>query len=266
MTETRHDADQELVRVSLDGAVATIELTRPPVNAICAAMHDQLISAAAHVQSSGARAVVLRGSQKSFAAGADIAEMAGLDAAGIAAFAERLGAAVDAIAAIEVPVIAAITGYALGGGLELALAADFRVVGASARLGLPEVTLGVIPGAGGTQRLSRLIGPSAAKDLIFSGRSLRGEEAVAAGLANRAVDDGEVFPVATDWAKKLAAGATVALAAAKRAVDEGLPLALADGLRLERDLFVGLFGTEDQRHGMESFLADGPGKATFRGR
>jgi len=167
---------------------------------------------------------------------------------------------------IPKPVIAAITGYALGGGYELALCADFRVLGTNARIGQPEILLGIIPGAGGTQRLARLVGPARAKDLVFTGRHVGAEEALAIGLVDAVVPDDEVYSTAVAMAKKFAAGPPLALAAAKRAIDEGLDLTLPEGLALETSLFAELFDTEDQRNGMRSFIENGPGKATFTGR
>jgi enoyl-CoA hydratase/carnithine racemase len=180
--------------------------------------------------------------------------------------AERLQAAMGLIAGLGKPVIAAITGYALGGGLELALAADFRVAGENARLGQPEILLGVIPGAGGTQRLPRLVGPARAKDLIFTGRMVRAAQAHDIGLVDAVVPDASVYEAALDMARKYAAGPALALRAAKQAIDHGLDVDLATGLELERVQFAALFATEDQRAGMRSFLESGPGKATFTGR
>ena len=162
--------------------------------------------------------------------------------------------------------VAAITGYALGGGLELALAADFRVAGAGARLGQPEILLGVIPGAGGTQRLPRLVGPARAKDIVFTGRMLAAAEALQIGLVDRVVPDAEVYPAALDLVQRYANGPALALRAAKRAIDYGLGVDLATGLEIERVQFAALFGTQDQRTGMRSFLEHGPGQATFTGR
>jgi enoyl-CoA hydratase/carnithine racemase len=170
------------------------------------------------------------------------------------------------LAGLGKPVVAAITGYALGGGLEVALAADFRVAGESARLGQPEILLGVIPGAGGTQRLPRLIGPARAKDLVFSGRMVGAAEALEIGLVDQVVPDSGVYQAAVDMVKRYAAGPALALRAAKQAIDAGLGVDLATGLELERVQFAALFGTEDQRAGMRSFLENGPGKATFTGR
>jgi enoyl-CoA hydratase len=146
------------------------------------------------------------------------------------------------------------------------LACDFRVCAEDARFGLPEVLLGVIPGGGGTQRLPRLIGSSRAKELIFTGRQVQAEEAVAIGLANRVVPPDDVLEAALDWAAELARGPVVAHALAKSAVDRGSEGTLADGLDLEREAFVAVAGTEDAARGVRSFAENGPGKATFVGR
>ena len=162
--------------------------------------------------------------------------------------------------------IAAVTGYALGGGCELALCADLRIAGERAKLGQPEVLLGVIPGLGGSQRLPRLIGPSRAKDLILTGRFVGAEEALSLGMVNRVVADDAVYAEALALAAQLAGGAPLALAAAKRAIDNGLQADVITGCEIERLEFAGLFATDDRTIGMASFLADGPGKATFTGR
>jgi enoyl-CoA hydratase/carnithine racemase len=256
----------ELIRVEKHDAVAVLRLDRPPVNAINLAMHGPLFEAATTVSNDLAvRAVVLYGGERAFAAGADIKEMAGQSAAEIAAYGRALIEAIDAVARIRQPVIAAITGYALGGGCELALAADFRVIAEDARIGLPEITLGVIPGGGGTQRLPRLIGVTRAKELIYGGKPVRGAEAVTMGLASRAVPGADVFDSAMTWARELAAGPTVALAAAKYAIDAGTEVDLASGLRLEAQVFAALFASADQKAGMSSFVENGPGKAVFTG-
>jgi len=257
----------DLVRLERDGAVGIIRLDRPPVNAINAVIHRELLEVAGQVAGDPEiRAVLLYGGDRAFAAGADIKELLDRTPGEIAVSGRALTNAVTAVARLTQPVIAAITGYALGGGLELALAADFRIVAEDALLGLPEVTLGVIPGAGGTQRLPRLIGVTKAKELIFSGRPVSGPEAVSIGLASRAVPADQVFSEALAMAGRLAAGATAAIAAAKRAIDDGLDGSLSAGLELEAQKFAELFGTEDQKTGMASFLREGPGKATFVGR
>jgi len=257
----------ELVQVETEQAVATIRLNRPPMNALGTDLQADLADAAAAVTTDPAvRAVVLYGGEKLFAAGADIKEMSETDYAGMTEVSVRLQAALNSIAAIRKPVIAAVTGYALGGGLELALCADFRVLGEGARVGQPEILLGLIPGAGGTQRLPRLIGPARAKDLIFSGRFVSAAEALSIGLADKVVPDDQVYSAALEMAGKYAAGPAIAIAAAKQAIDRGLDTDLTTGLDLERALFTGLFATEDARGGLRSFLENGPGKATFSGR
>src|SRR5690348_16460467 len=237
------------------------------MNAINEQLHREVRAAAQEAaRRAEVRAVVLYGGERVFAAGADIKAMSELTGSGMVACGRELTASFTEVARIPKPVIATITGYALGGGYELALCADFRVIGADARIGQPEILLGVIPGAGGTQRLARLVGPARAKDLVFSGRHVGAEEALDMGLVDAVVPDEEVHSTAMAMARKFAAGPPLALAAAKRAVDEGLDVPLARGLALETELFAGLFGTEDQKTGMRSFLEQGPGKAQFSGR
>ena len=257
----------EFVRVERDEAIATIRLDRPPMNALNAQVQDELAAAAAQVGADHAiRAVVVYGGGKVFAAGADIKEMADASYAWVAEDSRRLQAAFTAVAKIPKPVVAAVSGYALGGGLELALCADFRVAGAGARLGQPEMLLGVIPGAGGTQRLPRLIGPARAKDIIYTGRFVPAAEAREIGLVDKVVPDADVYQAARDLVARYATGPALALRAAKQAIDDGLDADLGTGLEIERLHFAGLFATEDQRAGMRSFIENGPGKATFTGR
>src|SRR6266704_3163224 len=247
----------EFVTLETADGIGTIRLNRPPVNAL----NDQLISeladaARAAAGSDEVRAVIIYGGEKVFAAGADINDMAEAGYPAMAIRAGQLQETMGLIAGIGKPVVAAITGYALGGGLELALAADFRVAGEGARVGQPEILLGVIPGAGGTQRLPRLIGPARAKDIVFSGRMVGAAEALQIGLVDQVVPDDSVYRAALD----------MVLRAAKQAIDAGLGVDLATGLEIERVQFAALFGTEDQKAGMRSFLEYGPGKATFTGR
>jgi enoyl-CoA hydratase/carnithine racemase len=257
----------EYVRVERDGAVATIRLDRPPMNALNAQVQDEIAAAAREVSDDGdIRAVVLYGGEKVFAAGADIKEMAGLGYAEMAERSGRLQASFTSVARIPKPVVAAISGYALGGGLELALTADFRVVGESAKVGQPEILLGLIPGAGGTQRLPRLIGPARAKDIVYTGRFVGAPEALAIGIADRIASDGSVYEVARELVDRYAAGPALALRAAKQAIDSGLELDLDSGLEVERLHFSALFATEDAHTGMQSFAEKGPGQATFQGR
>jgi enoyl-CoA hydratase/carnithine racemase len=257
----------EFVRVDRDQSIATIRLDRPPMNALNAQVQEEVAAAAMEADADpGVRAVVLYGGENVFAAGADIKEMAEASFADVAADSRRLQAAFTAVARIGKPVVAAVTGYALGGGLELALCADFRVAGESARLGQPEILLGIIPGAGGTQRLPRLVGPARAKDIVFTGRFVAAPEALAIGLVDRVVPDAEVYQAARGLVARYATGPAVALRAAKQAIDAGLESDLDTGLEIERLNFAALFATEDQRTGMRSFIENGPGKATFAGR
>jgi enoyl-CoA hydratase/carnithine racemase len=263
----------ELVRVQLgDGAgdepvgVATIWLNRPPMNALNQQVQEELRAAVARLSADDAvRAVVIYGGEKVFAAGADVKEFAEMSHADMVRDAQRLSSSVDALARLPKPVIAAVTGYALGGGCELALAADFRVSADDAQWGQPEILLGVIPGCGGTQRLPRLIGPAKAKDLIYTGRFVPADEALEIGLVDLVVPAAEVYPTAVKLAAKFAAGPALALRAAKAAIDNGLDTDLASGLRLESHLFASLFATSDRTAGMRSFIDRGPGRAEFSG-
>ncbi|ANW17987.1 enoyl-CoA hydratase/isomerase family protein [Streptomyces clavuligerus] len=252
------------VHFEVADGVATVRLDRPPMNALDIAMQDRLFELAAEAgRREDVRAVILYGGEKVFAAGADIKEMRAMDHAAMVQRSRGLQDAFTAIARIPKPVVAAVTGYALGGGCELALAADFRIAADTAKLGQPEILLGLIPGAGGTQRLARLIGPSRAKDLIFTGRQVTADEALTLGLVDRVVPAAEVYEAAHAWAARLAKGPAIALRAAKESVDAGLETDIDTGLTIERNWFAGLFATEDRERGMRSFVEDGPGRATF---
>ncbi|MGB3696686.1 MAG: enoyl-CoA hydratase-related protein [Gordonia sp. (in: high G+C Gram-positive bacteria)] len=247
--------------------VGTILLNRPPMNALNRQVQTELAAAAEEASMrDDIKAVVLYGGPKVLAAGADIKEMLDMSRADMAKVAGRLQRALGTISEIPKPTVAAITGYALGGGLEVALGADRRIAGDNAKLGVPEVLLGVIPGGGGTQRLARLIGPSRAKDMVFTGRFVGAEEALRIGLVDQVVAPDEVYNEALKWAGQFAGAASVALAAAKTAIDSGLEVDLATGLKIEEQVFAALFGTDDRTIGMESFVANGPGKAEFTGK
>ncbi|GAA4673576.1 enoyl-CoA hydratase/isomerase family protein [Streptomyces buecherae] len=255
----------ETVHLEVADGVGVIRLDRPPMNALDVALQDRLGELAAEVSGrADVRSVVLWGGEKVFAAGADIKEMQVMDHAAMVARARGLQDAFTAVARIPKPVVAAVTGYALGGGCELALCADYRIAADNAKLGQPEILLGVIPGAGGTQRLPRLIGPSKAKDLIFTGRMVKADEALSLGLVDRVVPADEVYAQAHAWAARLAQGPAIALRAAKESVDAGLETDIDTGLTIERGWFAGLFATEDREIGMRSFVEEGPGKAKFR--
>lgn len=257
----------EHVRLEVEGAVGTIRLDRPKMNAISFAVQAELVAAAAEATDrDDVKAVVVYGGERVFAAGNDVKEMADLSYPEMVQRSGPLQDAVTAIARIPKPVVAAVTGYALGGGCELALAADVRFAADDAVLGQPEVLLGIIPGAGGTQRLSRLVGPSRAKDLIFTGRFVKADEALAIGLVDRLFPATEVYAEAVAWAAQFAGAASYAVRAAKEAIDHGLEVDLGTGLEIERQQFAALFATEDRTTGMRSFVQDGPGKARFEGR
>ncbi|SDT39322.1 enoyl-CoA hydratase/isomerase family protein [Microlunatus soli] len=258
---------EDPVRLEVSDGVATLRIDRPKVNALDFDLQDRIGAAAREASArDDIAAVVITGGPKVFAAGADIKEMAALDHADMLRRSKHLVDSFAAVATIGKPTVAAINGYALGGGCELALCADIRIAAEDATLGQPEVKLGVIPGLGGTQRLARLIGPSRAKELIFSGRFVSAEEALAIGLVNQVVPPSDVLDTATAWARQFVGGAALALRAAKEAIDLGSEVDLATGLEIERQQFAALFGTEDRAIGMRSFIEHGPGKAEFRGR
>ena len=247
-----------------DDNVAVIRLDRPKMNALSRALLAQLREVIAELAADLPGSVVVWGGERIFAAGADIAEFAGPDEA--REIAAAFHGTLDGLAALPRATIAAVAGYALGGGCELALACDLRVAAETAKFGQPEILLGIIPGGGGTQRLARLIGPSRAKDLIFTGRQVAADEALRIGLVDRVVTGDGLFDAAMELARALASGALAAHAIAKRAIDEGLSGTLDAGLARERDLFVDVFRTDDAGIGVRSFLEQGPGKARFVGR
>ncbi|GAA4189168.1 enoyl-CoA hydratase-related protein [Streptosporangium oxazolinicum] len=254
----------EFVRVEAADGVATIRLDRPKMNALNRRVQLEIAECARRVDTDDdVYAVVLYGGAV-FAAGADIKEMAGMSYADMAVHSRVLQDCFTAVARIGKPVVAAVTGYALGGGCELALCADVRIAGESAKLGQPEILLGIIPGAGGTQRLPRLIGPARAKDLIFTGRHVPAAEALDIGLVDRVVPDEDVYTEALAYAARFAGGPALALRAAKQAVDRGLETDLDTGLEIERLQFSGLFATDDAGIGMRAFSERS--KAEFTGR
>jgi len=243
--------------------VELIRLNRPPMNALSAELLAELGD---HVEAlagdADLKAVVLAGNDRLFAAGAEISQIQGDTDRLIGAFRR----AYDGLEAIPRPVIAAVAGFALGGGLEAALACDLRLAAENARLGVPEILLGVFPGAGGTQRLARLVGPARAKEMLWTGRQVRADEALAMGLVDRVVPVEGYVDAALEWAASFASGAVVAMGLSKRAVNGGLDGSLSAGLDLERTLFEEVLATEDAATGIRSFFDNGPGKATFVGR
>jgi enoyl-CoA hydratase/carnithine racemase len=257
----------EFVRFEVEDGIGTIRLDRPPMNALSSQVQQEIREAAQEATArADVRAVVVSGGPKVFAAGADVKEMATWSYQEMVGRGAALQASFTSVARIPKPTIAAVTGYALGGGCELALCCDIRIVGDNAKLGQPEILLGIIPGAGGTQRLPRLVGPARAKELIYTGRFVGAEEALHIGLVDRVVAPDDVYTEALQLARSLAAGPAYALRAAKEAIDRGLEADLETGLEIERVQFSALFATEDRAIGMASFIEHGPGKAEFTGR
>jgi enoyl-CoA hydratase len=264
-TDRAEGSENEFVVVERgDDGVAVVRLDRPKMNALSTAMLAQVRSVFTELAEDPPGAVVLWGGPRLFAAGADVTEFSGPGAP--ARVAASFHAATAAIASLASVTIAAITGYALGGGLELALACDLRVVGEGAKLGQPEILLGIIPGGGATQRLPRLVGPARAKDIILTGRQVTAEEALRIGLADRVVPGTDVLSEAVGLATELARGARVAQIMAKRVIDEAAETSLDRGIENETAAFVSVFDSDDARLGVESFLEHGPGRARFTGR
>ena len=247
-----------------EDGVALVRLDRPKMNALSKALLEELADTARSLTTDPPGAVVIWGGDRIFGAGAEISEFGGPDEARV--IGGHFREALDALAALPRMTIAAINGYALGGGCELALACDMRIAGERAKLGQPEILLGIIPGGGGTQRLTRLVGPAKAKDIVLTGRQVTADEALRIGLVDRVVPDAEVLDTALELAGSLARGAVVAQGLAKRAIDDGLDGPLSDGIELEQELFAEVFDTDDATIGVQSFLENGPGKATFTGR
>jgi enoyl-CoA hydratase/carnithine racemase len=257
----------EFVKLEVDDGVGTIRIDRPKVNALndqVAGEIGEAVDAVAFDES--VRAVVLWGGERVFAAGADIKEMSVRDAVTMYRYIGRFQDVYTRLERLPVVTIAAVNGYALGGGCELTLACDIRICAEDARFGQPEILLGVIPGAGGTQRLPRIVGVGRAKELIYSGRMVDAEEALRIGLVNEVVPAEEVYERALKVAKRYARGPTVALQAAKQVIQNGIDVDMTTGLLLERQAFAALFSTEDQKIGMDTFVEEGPGKAKFVGR
>jgi enoyl-CoA hydratase/carnithine racemase len=255
----------DLVKVECRDAVAVIRIDRPKVNALNVELVEDLSAACREVSADrDVRAVVVYGGERTFSAGADLKEMAEGTPEDVRARVGALQRVCDEVQALPLVTIAAVNGYALGGGCEVALACDFRVASAGAKLGQPEIVVGLIPGAGGTQRLPRLIGPARAKWMIFTGEFVDAETALSWGLVDE-IAEGDAIDLALERASRYASGPTLSLAAAKRAIEEGLDGSMRDGLDRELDAFVELFSTDDTRHGLESFQKEGPGKARFNG-
>lgn len=253
----------EFVSVVRDGAVALVRLDRPPVNALSEQVAIELKEAFVECQDPAIRAVVVTG-QPHFAAGADIKGFKEtFDSGGRETTAGTLLEAIAILDGLAKPTIAAVHGYALGGGCELSLGCDFRYMADDARIGQPEILLGLIPGAGGTQRLQRVVGFQTAKDLVFTGRQVGAEEALAIGYADKTAPAAELLDLALADAAEWATKATVAIAAAKHALAAGRGVPLDEALAIEQEGFHASFGSSDAVEGVTAFVEKRP--AEFKG-
>ncbi len=257
----------EFVQLEVDAerGVGTIRLDRPPMNALSNQVWSEIeVAAVEAAERDDVRALLVYGGPKVFAAGADIKEFPTWDYQDVNHTGQVLQRSLDTLARLPMVTIATISGYALGGGCELAMACDFRFAADDAKMGQPEILLGLIPGAGGTQRLPRLIGLSRAKELVYSGRMVDMVEAERIGLVDRVLPADELHEQALEAAAGYASG-PYALRLAKRALEDGTELPLDQALRLERSLFAECFATDDARIGIDSFIEHGPGRAEFTG-
>jgi len=254
----------ENILVETRGAVGLVTLNRPKaLNALSSALMAELNEALDGFEADDAvGAAVITGSERAFAAGADIKEMAGLDF--VSAYAGDFIAPWERITRMRKPVIAAVAGYALGGGCELAMMCDFILAADTAKFGQPEIALGVIPGSGGTQRLARFVGKAKAMEMCLTGRMMDAEEAERAGLVSRVVPAADLLDEALRTAEKIAGLSRPAVLMAKEAVNRAFETTLGEGVRFERRLFHSLFATEDQKEGMAAFVEKR--EARFRNR
>jgi enoyl-CoA hydratase len=238
-----------------ENELAIVKINRPPVNALNSEVVTEIHQMFEELEKDDqVKVIILTGEGKAFVAGADISEMVDFGPEGGAEFSKKGQAAFDKIENTPKPVIAAINGFALGGGCEIAMACDIRIAVEGAKLGQPEVNLGVIPGFAGTQRLPRLVGKGKAKELIFTGNMITAEEAEKIGLVNQVLTPEELMSTAKDMAKIIASKGPAAVRAAKHAINEGVNYELSKGLEIENEAFAKLFETEDQKEGMKAFL------------
>jgi len=245
----------QAVQVSISGRIATVTLASPPANALGLALKSGLADALDAADAANARVLVVRSDVDGyFAAGADLKLLVGLDAGGFLEYIAGLRSVLERIADAPMISVAVIDGFALGGGLELAMACTIRVASPRAKIGVPEIKLGLLPGAGGTQRLPRLVGRGPALDLLLSGRSISAEEGFRLGLVDHLASDGAIDGLAIELAGRYAAGPSAALAATVRCVDAARDLPFAEGMIVERDEIIELFGTEDAHEGISAFV------------
>ncbi len=248
-------ADYNTILVTVDGRVGVITLNRPKaLNALNTELMREVVGAATELDADPEiGAIVLTGSERAFAAGADIKEMSSKSLSDVVS--ESFFAEWDDLSRLRTPIIAAVTGYALGGGCELAMLCDFIIAGENAVFGQPEINLGVIPGIGGSQRLTRAVGKSKAMDMVLTGRQMKVDEAERAGLVSRVVPTADCLATAIEAATTIASKSAIASALAKDAVNRAFESSLAEGVRAERALFYTTFGTDDQTEGMAAFVA-----------
>ena len=239
-----------------DGGVAVLTIDRQEkLNALNPQVMEEIGQALLELEAEGPRAIIVTGAgERSFVAGADISAMSTMDPLEAKRFSEIGHAAMALLDRSPIPTIAAVNGFALGGGCEVALACDVRIAAENALFGFPEVSLGIVPGMGGTQRLPRLVGPALAKELIFTGRRIAAKEAREIGLVNRVVPEGEALGAARELASEIAANGPLAVRHAKAATNRAMDVDLISGLEYEADQFALLFGTEDAREGMGAFV------------
>ena len=258
------DTEQLVLMETRDSGAVVVTLNSPKVNALSTALLARLRDVAVELARTAPGAVVITGGERIFAAGADISEFGGpAEARTIGA---AFHAALDAVDDLGSFTIAAVNGFALGGGCELALACDYRIASTKAVFGQPEILLGIIPGGGGTQRLPRLVGSGRAKEMMVTGRQVRAEEALRIGLVDQLVEPEETIATAVAMADAVASGASLAAKSISRLVDAGMAVSLPEALEMEKAAFEEIFTTDDSRIGVQSFLENGPGKARFTGR
>jgi enoyl-CoA hydratase len=256
----------ETLIVEKEEGIAIVKLNRPPVNSLSAKSYGDLYEAFSELEmDDGVNVIILTGAgDKSFAAGLDIKDVAGKTIAEYFGFATTVRKAVDKIASINKPTVAALFGFTLGGGCELALACDLRIAASDASIGCPEVNLGIMPGSGGTQRMPRLIGAAKTKELLMMGDTVSGDEAYRIGLVNKVVAKEALQDEAKAWAKKLAKKPKVAVELIKTAIDTGMNMDLASGISFENECFMASYVSEDGKEGMAAFAEKR--KPVFKGR
>jgi enoyl-CoA hydratase len=252
------------IDLSVVDGVATLTLSRPPMNVLNFAVQAELAEICAQIKvDPQIRVVIFTGGDEVFAAGADVNEFVDLTASQMTEIVKTLQHNLSALSSLPQPTIAAVSGYALGGGCEAALACDLRIASSTAVFGLPEVLLGIMPGAGGTARLTRLLGPARAKEMMWTGRFVKADEALAIGLVHKVVEPSELLAAAAKLGATLASRPALSVQAIKRVVDIAVDQDLAEALKVEANEFTQLFDSQDKEIGMKSFLENGPGKATF---